>query len=118
MKKDPVVYLLHIKDSIEILEEYVAGKNAGQFRVSLSLQDSAIRRLEIIGEAVKNLPAAFKKKYPRIPWRQVADMRNFLIHEYFGVDLKLVWRTIKVDLPKFKKQVAAVLKNNRQRVLN
>lgn len=72
-----------------------------------------IRRLEIIGEAVKNLPADFKKKKSSIPWQNIAGMRDFLIHEYFGVDLDLVWQTVKKDLPEFKKQILKLLDKSR-----
>ena len=76
-------------------------------------QDAVIRRLEIIGEAVKNLPADFKKKKSSIPWQNIAGMRDFLIHEYFGVDLDLVWQTVKKDLPEFKKQILKLLDKSR-----
>lgn len=64
--------------------------------------------MEIIGEAVKNLPSGFKKQFPDIPWRKVSDMRNFLIHEYFGVDIRLVYETAKERLPEFKKQILGI----------
>jgi uncharacterized protein with HEPN domain len=70
-----------------------------------------VRELEIIGEASKNLSAEFKKSLPAIPWKDVAGMRDKLIHEYFGVDLETVWQTVKEDIPLLKK----VLKNYRQK---
>lgn len=116
IRKDPIVYLLHIQESIGILEKYLLAKSSAQFNASLELQDAVMRRLEIVGEAVKKLPLAFKKKYPLVPWRQAADMRNFLIHEYFGVNIKLVWHTVKNDLPKFRKQINEIIKENKQKV--
>lgn len=69
-----------------------------------------MRRLEIIGEAVRNLPENFREKYPSIPWRQITGTRDKLIHEYFGVDIGLTWQVVKSDLPKLKRQILALLK--------
>ena len=69
-----------------------------------------LRALEIIGEATKNLSKELKENYPKIPWKDIAGMRDKLIHKYFGVDLELVWETIKRDLPQFKDQISGVLK--------
>lgn len=68
-----------------------------------------VREYEIIGEAMKNIPAKFRKKYPQIPWQKAIGMRNKLIHEYFGVDFYLIWETTKRDLPKLKTQIKAIL---------
>jgi len=80
-----------------------------EFFKSRHLQDAIIRRLEIIGEAVKNLPMPFRSKYTDIPWKQIAGMRDILIHEYFDVDLVLTWRVVKQELPSIKKRLAAIL---------
>lgn len=74
------------------------------------MKDAIIRRLEIIGEAVKNIPDDFKDKHPDVPWKEIAGMRDILIHEYFGVNLERVWKTAKEDLPEFKKTVSEILK--------
>lgn len=117
IKKDPIIYLLHIRESIRRIDGYISRRTKRDLSSSLELQDALVRRLEIIGEAVSKLSPAFRKKYQLVPWRQVADMRNFLIHEYFGVDLEIVWKTIKDDLPKFKKQIDKIIKANRQKVM-
>lgn len=70
-----------------------------------------IRRLEIIGEAVKNLPADLKEKYPHIPWKQIAGMRDMLIHEYAGVSLERVWKVVTDDLGPFKKVVSETMQH-------
>ena len=108
MKHDPQIFIEHILDSIEAVENHVARKDIEDFKKDIKTQDAVMRRLEIIGEAVKNLPASFKKEHPEILWPKIAGMRNFLIHEYFGVELKLVWSTVKKNLPELKKQLSAI----------
>lgn len=112
MKKDPKIFLAHIVESIQLIEEYSKNLNQAKFQENRSLQDAIIRRLEIIREAVKNLPAAFKGKHPDIPWRQMAGMRDILIHEYFDVDLVLTWKVIKHELSPIKKNLTEILSSD------
>ncbi len=109
MKKDPKVFLKHIKESIDEIERHVIDISEKVFMDDIKTQDAVIRRIEIIGEAIKNLPADFKRKNQQIEWREIADMRNKLIHEYFGVDEDLVWEVVNKDIPKLKKQIAELL---------
>jgi len=95
-------YLAHIHDAIETIEEYLQGVTYQQFTSSKMIIDAVIRELEIIGEASNNLCTQFKQENPEIQWRRMKDMRNFLIHEYFGVNTKVVWDTCKNDIPLFK----------------
>jgi uncharacterized protein with HEPN domain len=111
--KDTAVYLKHILDAIEKIEAYTKGGRAVFFK-STMVQDSVVRNLEIIGEAVKNLPADFKKANPKVPWRSIAALRNVLIHEYFGVDLKIVWRVVSKRLPLLKRHVLVILSRDKQ----
>lgn len=76
---------------------------------SLEKQDSIIRRLEIIGEAVRKLDKEFKKKYSKMEWAEIAGMRDILIHDYFGVDINLVWNTVKKDIPKLEKYIKEII---------
>ncbi|MBK5113871.1 MAG: DUF86 domain-containing protein [Candidatus Heimdallarchaeota archaeon] len=111
MVKQPKVFIQHMLDSINLIEKYLKGKNKEAFLSSEQLQDAVIRRLEIIGEAVKNLPEEIIKKYPDLPWKEIAGMRDILIHQYFGVDLELTWEVIKVEVPILKSKLVTLLKS-------
>lgn len=105
MKKNPEILLGHIVESIEEIEKYKSHVTKETFVKMTMVQDAIIRRIEIIGEAVKKLPADFKKKYPSIQWAEIAGMRDVLIHDYFGVNMNVVWKTIQKDIPKLKLQI-------------
>jgi len=83
-------YLTHIRDAIETIEEYLEGVTYEQFVSSKMIIDAVVRELEIVGEASNNLSQEFRQDHPDIRWRRMKDMRNFLIHEYFGVNTKVV----------------------------
>ena len=102
MKKDPQVFIDHILECIKLVGYYLHDKTAEDFMASTQLQDAVIRRIEIIGEATKNLPQEFKEKHPDIPWKEMAGMRDIIVHEYFGVDLKLTWRVASEDIKGLK----------------
>ena len=84
--KDDAVFLKHIHDSINQIEEYVDGMGFEDFVTSKLVQDGVVRQLEIIGEATKHLSPELREKYPKTPWEDIAGMRDKLIHHYFGVD--------------------------------
>ena len=118
MKKDPKVFIAHILESIERIEKYTQNLTKDEFFNSTQIQDAVIWRIAIIGEAVKNIPTEIKNKYPDIPWRQIAGMRDILIHEYFGVDLKLTWKVATEDVLDFKKKLLKIkgnLENNNKK---
>jgi uncharacterized protein with HEPN domain len=110
MRKQPEIFLKHILESIDEAERHIKDITKDEFLKDVKAQDAVVRRLEIIGEAAKNLPATFKNKYPYVPWKKIAGTRNILVHEYFGVDLNLVWEMIKRDLPKLKKNILKILR--------
>ena len=105
MEKDPQIFLGHILDSIALIEKRIENVTLEEFVASIDLQDMINRRLEIIGEAVKKLPESFKEKNSNIPWAKAMATRNILIHNYTGIKLEIVWDTIKISLPEFKKQI-------------
>jgi uncharacterized protein with HEPN domain len=108
MKKDPKIFIEHILECIERIEEYTRGITKEEFLSLGQVQDAVIRRIEVIGEAVKNIPDDIKRRYPDIPWREIAGMRDILIHEYFGVDLELTWKVAKEDIFELKKKMLKV----------
>jgi uncharacterized protein with HEPN domain len=108
--KDDRFFLLHIRDAIEKILTYCQdGETA--FLADPRTQDAVIRNIEIIGEATKNISDPLRATYPTVPWKQIARMRDFLIHHYFGVKLALVWEVVSKDLPFFQKEVQTILES-------
>ena len=110
MKKNIKIFLEHILESINLIEKYVKDKDKNDFLKSTQIQDATIRRIEIIGEAIKNIPDSFRETYTIIPWKEITGMRDILSHQYFGVDLDLTWEVIKEDIPELKKQIISIKK--------
>lgn len=107
--KNDLLYLKHIIESIDKIEQYTSsGQNA--FMNSPIIQDAVIRNLEIIGEATKNVSAKFRQENPQIPWKQMAAMRDVLIHDYMGVDLKIVWNVVIRELPHVRDALNRIIK--------
>ena len=108
MKKDPKVFLHHILESISLIESYSNGKTLEDFMASTSLQDMIIRRIEIIGEAAKNISDDFRALHPEIDWRGMAGLRDILIHQYFGIDLLNVWNISQTQAPDALSKIQAL----------
>ena len=111
MKKDPLIFVKHILNSIKEINFFSKGISEGEFLESSLIQSAVIRQLEIIGEATKNLPLHFRKMYAFVEWAKIAGLRDKIIHHYFGIDLEIIWVVIKKDLPKLKKDIEKILKD-------
>jgi uncharacterized protein with HEPN domain len=103
--KDHKVYLIHILEAVNAIENFVAGKGLEDFESDDLLQSAVIRKFEIIGEATKRIPENIKSMKPSIPWRSLAGMRDVMIHDYFFLETNEIWNTVHKDLPILKAQI-------------
>jgi uncharacterized protein with HEPN domain len=109
MSRSFAILLGEILEAIELVRGYTEGLDFDAFAANVEKQDSVIRRIEIIGEAVKGIPLEIRSNYPTIPWGDIAGARDILIHEYFRVDLALTWEMVKKDLPVLESEVRTIL---------
>jgi uncharacterized protein with HEPN domain len=107
--KDDKTYLRHILDAINRAQSYIEDTSYDNFASNDMMVAAVVRELEIIGEAAGHLSESFCKKYGDIQWRKIVAMRNYLIHEYFGVNTEVVWSTCKNNLPKLKEVILKTL---------
>lgn len=110
MKKDDKIYLKHILDAIHRIKNYINKISYKEFKKDNLRQDAIIRQIEIIGEATKRISEKLKNKYKHIPWKDIAGMRDKLIHKYFGVDIEIVWMTVEKDIPELERQIKEILR--------
>ena len=106
---DPALYLTHIVESAELVAAYVKDIDYETFCDDQQLQDAVVRRIEIMGEAVKNLPPELRDENAHVPWRRIAGMRDKVIHDYMGVDVELVWTVADSLMPQLQSDVQAIL---------
>lgn len=104
--------LLHIRDAIEKIIEYIDDNLKIDFDENNMLQDAVARELEIIGEAYKNISQEFKNTHKHIPWEKMAGLRNRIVHEYFQLDYDVVWQIAKEDIPNLKIEIINILENS------
>lgn len=107
--KDPLVYIDDILDAMDKAEAFVSGMDYDHFEEDVRTAFAVIRALEIIGEAVKRLSPEFRERYPHIPWKEMAGMRDKIIHGYDQVDLRIVWKVVQQDIPRLKPQFRQIL---------
>lgn len=103
------LYLEDILNAMESIEEFIEDMDFEEFKADDKTSSAVIRKFEIVGEATKHIPDEIRQKYPQIPWREMAGMRDRLIHFYFGIDHKLVWTTIKERIPEVKPLIRKVV---------
>jgi uncharacterized protein with HEPN domain len=108
MKREYKDYVMDIIEAIEKIEDFTKDMEFENFRKDDKTVFAVIRALEIIGEAVKKIPLTVKNKYKQMPWREAAGMRDKLIHEYFGVNINVVWKTIIEDIPRLKEEIKKI----------
>lgn len=111
MKRDVNLYVKDILEAMESIEKFVEDMTFEDFKSDDKTSSAVIRKFEIIGEATKNIPESIKRKYPDIPWKEMASFRDKLIHLYFGIKYEIVWDTIKIEMPKLKPKIKEILSN-------
>jgi len=112
--REYVDYLKDILDAIEKAEQFTEGMDFERFSFDYKTRFAVIRALEIIGEASKEIPESIKRQNPDLPWREIAGIRDILIHEYFGLSLQIIWKTLKEDFPKLKPIISTMLEKATQ----
>jgi len=108
--RDYKLYLDDIIEAIERIEKYTKNLTSERFEKDNLIIDGVIRNLEIIGEAVKNIPTSVKDRHADIEWKKIAGLRDILAHEYFGIDLEILWDIVENKLPDLKKEIPRLFK--------
>ncbi|MBI4765713.1 MAG: DUF86 domain-containing protein [Deltaproteobacteria bacterium] len=107
-KRDSKLLVEDISTAIEKIDRYIAGMDRDAFMADEKTIDSVVRNLEIIGEAARQMPDAFKEASKDVPWSQIMGLRNRIVHDYFGLDLEIIWFIITSDLPDLKKKIQKI----------
>lgn len=105
MKRDESIYIDDMLEGMEKIKRYTQNMTYNDFVLDEKTQDAVLRNLEVIGEAAKNTPQNIRDKIRNIPWKNIIGLRNITIHQYFGVDLEIIWKIITNDIPKTKKEI-------------
>ena len=106
--KDELAYIEHIKEAISKILKYTQNLTREEFEENSMVQDAVIRNIEIIGEATKNISQEMTSLYKKIPWKEMTGMRDKLIHDYMGVEIGVVWKTIELDIPDLDELIKAI----------
>jgi uncharacterized protein with HEPN domain len=107
--KDDRLFLIHIRECIQRIESYVAGKDKQQFLDTTLVQDAVLRNLQVLAESTQRLSDSAKESAVEVDWFKIAGFRNVLVHDYLGIDIEQVWNILDKDLPELKRQVEKLL---------
>ena len=110
MSRDYKIYLEDILTAIDKIQSYTQNISFEKFSEDEKTLDAVVRNLEILGEAIKNVPEEIRKKHPDIEWKKISGLRDILIHEYFGVDKDIIWDVLQHKLPLLQKQIKMILR--------
>ncbi|MDP1722342.1 MAG: DUF86 domain-containing protein [Candidatus Gottesmanbacteria bacterium] len=105
-----LLYLSDIREAIEKINEFVSSMSFEAFSRDARTIDAVVRNIEVIGEAARHIPEPLRLAYPTVPWKQVVGARDKVVHEYFGIDLEVIWKTIQDDLPVLKREIDLMIK--------
>ncbi len=108
-KRDYRDYIQDILDSINEMENFIEGMNFEEFARDKKTINAVVRSIEVIGEAAKKIPKTLRDKYPDIPWKKMSGMRDKLIHEYFGIDIEILWKVARDEIPPLKPSIQNIL---------
>jgi uncharacterized protein with HEPN domain len=107
--RDDLVYLMHIRDSLREVQQFIEGETYESFLENRMVQNAVMRSFEVVGEAARRVSPEFREVHPDVPWRLMGDFRNKLIHDYFGLDLDVIWKTATEDAPRLLVQIEGLI---------
>lgn len=103
------LYLAHVRDSLMEVRAFVRDESYESFRENRMVQNAVLRSFEVVGEAARRVSAGFREAHPEVPWRLMGDFRNKLIHDYFDLDLEIIWKTATEDAPSLLRQIEEII---------
>lgn len=112
-KREDILYIQDILEAIERIENHTQGFSSDKFAGDMKTIDAVLRNFSVIGEGANNISRETRKEFGKIPWIEIIGMRNKVIHEYFGVDEEVLWKTIEKDLPELKREIKKIIKNQK-----
>lgn len=114
MRRDDFILVEHILSAIVKIKKYCHLTNRNEFLKNEMLKDAVVRNIEIIGEAAKRLSEGFRKRYMDIPWKDISGMRDKIVHDYMGIDYRVVWDVIETDLASLERNLKKISKASKQ----